>query len=210
MTTDKTVVQRTAHAKINLSLHVTGKRADGYHLLDSLVGFAAFGDLITVQAANHDAFALQGPLAKALADEPPENNLVLRARDWLRAQSGEPRPPVRVTLDKHLPTASGIGGGSADAAATLIALAKIWCTPADILADSAAIAEALGADVPMCVHQTPLRVTGIGEVLAPWHRLPTLPLVLVNPGDAVSTPDVFNALTKPDNDALHAMPPAAW
>ncbi|MEO0543399.1 MAG: 4-(cytidine 5'-diphospho)-2-C-methyl-D-erythritol kinase [Pseudomonadota bacterium] len=202
--------QRVAHAKINLSLHVTGRRDDGYHLLDSLVGFAALGDIVSISSATADVFEISGPFSQMLSKESPDDNLVVKARDWLKARHGDLGLHIsssRIHLQKRLPIASGIGGGSSDAAATLGALARLWRTPADVLEDHATIAAALGADVPMCLHQSPLRVTGIGEKIAPWLHVPLLPCVLVNPGQAVSTPAVFKALGRRDNEPLNGMPP---
>ena len=117
-----------APAKINLALHVTGKRADGYHLIESFVVFAELGDRVTVQRADQDAFKLEGPEAAALSAEAASSNLVVRARDALRdaaRQSGIALPPVDIRLDKRLPVASGIGGGSADAGAMLRQLVRM-------------------------------------------------------------------------------------
>ncbi len=203
--------QRTAHAKINLCLHVTGRRSDGYHKLDSLVGFAAFGDLISIEPSEADVLEIKGHFSAALGGQLPEQNLVIKARDWLRArheQSGANTALAKISLDKQLPIASGIGGGSADAAATLATLARIWQTPADWLEESASIAAELGADVPMCLHQSPLRVTGIGDDIALWHHVPLLPCIIINPGTPVSTPAVFAELASRDNDPLNGMPPS--
>ncbi|MEO1701156.1 MAG: 4-(cytidine 5'-diphospho)-2-C-methyl-D-erythritol kinase [Pseudomonadota bacterium] len=202
---------RIAHAKINLCLHVTGRRPDGYHTLDSLVGFAAYGDRITIHEAATDSFEIKGPFAGSLQGQSPAQNLVVKARDWLRVRHqalGLATGAVKVLLYKQLPISSGIGGGSADAAATLATLARLWRTPHDVLEDHQAIATELGADVPMCLRQSPLRVTGIGERMAPWQHVPLLPCVLVNPGLAVSTPEVFKALKTRNNQTLHGMPPA--
>ncbi|MFZ2103691.1 MAG: 4-(cytidine 5'-diphospho)-2-C-methyl-D-erythritol kinase, partial [Oricola sp.] len=118
-----------APAKINLALHVTGRRADGYHLIETIAVFAVFGDRIGIQDSPADAFHLAGPEAAALLTEDPATNLVVRARDMLRsilAARGRNALPVAITLDKRLPAGSGIGGGSADAAATLRALTGHW------------------------------------------------------------------------------------
>ncbi|MEO1749360.1 MAG: 4-(cytidine 5'-diphospho)-2-C-methyl-D-erythritol kinase, partial [Pseudomonadota bacterium] len=203
--------QRTAHAKINLCLHVTGRRSDGYHMLDSLVGFAAFGDQISIEPAETDIFEIRGTFGASLGEQLPEQNLVIRARDWLRARherEGSGTTPARISLNKKLPVAAGIGGGSADAAATLAVLARFWQTPAQWLEDREIIAAELGADVPMCLHQSPLRVTGIGETLALWHNVPMLPCVLVNPNVPISTPEVFATLSNRNNSPLDGMPPS--
>ncbi|MBJ6132205.1 4-(cytidine 5'-diphospho)-2-C-methyl-D-erythritol kinase [Ochrobactrum sp. Q0168] len=203
---DSRSVTRLAPAKINLALHVTGRRDDGYHLLDMLVVFARFGDTITVADAPEDRFTVSGPFAAAVPLD--GGNLVLKARDALRAHSGCDLPPVAIHLEKSLPIASGIGGGSSDAAATLLALNALWNLQLDF--DTlAALGLTLGADLPMCLHGaahgTPLTARGIGEELAPVTGLPALPLLLVNDGTALATPDVFRALDKRDNPAL--MPP---
>ena len=192
-----------APAKINLALHVTGRRADGYHLIDTAVVFTAFGDRITVEAAAADALALSGPFAALIPAG--ADNLVLRARDFLRGLSPAPFPPVRIALEKNLPAASGIGGGSSDAAAALRALARHWNLDIpDARLRSAALS--LGADLPMCLAARPLRASGIGEVLNPLHRMPALDMVLVNPGIVVATPAVFAALERRDGAPLPEMP----
>ena len=179
----------TAAAKVNLYLRVVGKREDGYHLLDSLAVFAGIGDRLHVQAAEALSLSLAGPFGAALSAEP--DNLVLRAARALAAAAGV-APRARLTLEKHLPVASGIGGGSADAAASLRLLCRFWnISPPP--ADLAAIAASLGADVPVCLADRPARMGGIGELLEPAPCLPAYGMVLVNPGIAVSTPSVFRA-----------------
>lgn len=193
-----------APAKINLALHVTGRRADGYHLIESFVVFAELGDQVTVQPADRDAFKLEGPEAAALSAEAASSNLVVRARDALRdaaRQSAIELPPVDIRLDKRLPVASGIGGGSADAAATLKALCTLWgYDPGQETLSR--IALGLGADVPMCLQGRPLIARGIGETLAPVNLGFTLDLMIVNPRIGVSTPKVFSALESRDNPPL--------
>jgi 4-diphosphocytidyl-2-C-methyl-D-erythritol kinase len=192
-----------APAKINLALHVTGRRVDGYHALDSLVVFAAIGDTIEAlpaPQATSPSLTIAGPFAPGL--DAGADNLVLRAVQSYSEQGGA-IAGFDLRLDKHLPVASGIGGGSADAAATLRLLARIAPLAA---APCARIAPALGADVPMCLRSTPLRATGIGAELAPVAGLPRLPMVLVNPGVAVSTPAVFRALARRDNPGLPPLP----
>jgi len=189
-----------APAKINLALHVTGRRDDGYHLLESLVVFAELGDRITVAAATEDGFGVDGRFA---ADVPVDGgNLVLKARDALRAAfPHHTTQPVAIALEKNLPVASGIGGGSSDAAAALRALSRLWRLPADA-ATLARLALPLGADLPMCLAGHPLIARGIGEQLAPVRHFPSLPMVLVNPGIAVATPSVFRALASRENPPL--------
>lgn len=195
-----------APAKINLALHITGRRADGYHLIESLVVFAKLGDRVAVQRADCDRFRLTGPEAAALSSEDAANNLVVRARDGLREiarQSGLELPPVEICLDKQLPVASGIGGGSADAAATLKALCSLWdyAPGPDTLSQ---LALRLGADVPMCLDGRALIARGIGETLSPVELGFGLDLVIINPRVGVSTPTVFSALKCRNNAPLPA------
>jgi 4-diphosphocytidyl-2-C-methyl-D-erythritol kinase len=188
-----------APAKINLALHVTGQRADGYHLLDSLVTFTDFGDELAFAASETDEFIIDGPFAAALLEQDAGKNLVVKARDALRtlAQSRS-CPPVSIRLTKNLPIASGLGGGSSDAAAALGGLNEFWglALTAGVLS---AAGLALGADVPMCLAGKPLRAAGIGEEITRLDAFPALDLVLVNPGVEVSTADIFKALVKKDN-----------
>ncbi|MDO1581208.1 4-(cytidine 5'-diphospho)-2-C-methyl-D-erythritol kinase [Rhizobium oryzicola] len=194
-------ITETARAKINLALHVTGRRDDGYHLLDSLVTFASHGDLLTFEPADEDDFTLTGPYGALLSAD--TDNLVLKARNRLRQAveaSGQSAPAVSIELTKNLPIASGIGGGSADAAATLRGLMRLWqvMLPDPVLQE---IALSLGADVPMCLASRPLIAKGIGEHLQSV-ALPSLFLVLANPLVAVSTPEVFRRLEKRDNPPM--------
>ena len=181
----------TAPAKVNLYLRLVGKRADGYHLLDSLAVFSRIGDRLSVQPADELSLILAGPFGAALNAEP--DNLVLRAARALAAQAGI-APRAHLTLDKHLPVASGIGGGSADAAAALRLLCRFWnlTPPPTALMD---IAARLGADVPVCLAGSPARMGGIGELLEPAPQLPSYGLLLINPGIALSTVAVFRART---------------
>lgn len=182
-------VVEPAPAKLNLSLHVTGRRADGYHLLESLVAFAGTGDVVTLSAGPL-SLRLEGPFAAGLMAE--EDNLCLRAARLADAA-------VTIRLTKNLPVASGIGGGSADAAAVLRGLARMgYALPAEIWR--------LGADVPVCLQSAPARMEGIGERLTPLPFLPAVPLVLVNPGVAVATPQVFAGLSRRDNPPLPPIP----
>lgn len=183
-----------APAKINLTLHVTGQRQDGYHLLDSLVVFADFGDTVSVCNSEGLSLCISGPKAAGLAVG--ADNLVLRAATLAGVAN------AAITLDKHLPTAAGIGGGSADAAATLRALcishgASIPA-PDDILK--------LGADVPVCLAAASLHMGGIGERIEFVPTVPPLPAILVNPGMPVHTPDVFRALTSKNGVPMPDIP----
>ncbi len=186
-----TVVE-PARAKLNLYLHVTGRRADGYHLLDSLVAFAELGDEIRAVRSAGLSLSVEGPFARSLGD--PESNLVLRAARLLQGADGG--QGAHLTLNKALPVASGIGGGSADAAATLRALRKLWGLPA-IDAALQEQASTLGADVPVCLVGRPAFMAGIGEQITPTPPLPATALVLVNPGVALATSDVFRSRTGP-------------
>lgn len=176
-----------APAKLNLTLRVTGRRDDGYHLLDSLVGFTELGDTLAVEPAESLSLAIEGPFAPALKAEP--DNLVLRAARMLAEAAGFV-PRARLTLTKRLPVASGIGGGSSDAAAALRALARLWGTAVPLLP----LAARLGADVPVCLAGRSCRMRGIGETIEPL-ALPATDLVLVNPGRPLATAAVFAART---------------
>jgi 4-diphosphocytidyl-2-C-methyl-D-erythritol kinase len=203
-------VTEQAPAKINLALAVIGQREDGYHLLDSLVTFTAFGDSIGLSPAAHDRLTLSGRFGDALAAD--ADNLVTRTRDRLRdalAASGRVAPPVHIHLEKNLPIASGIGGGSADAAATLRGLLTLWQTDVPKAALDA-MAISLGADVPMCLASRPLIARGVGEDITPVP-MPSLPMVLANPLVGVSTPAVFKALASKHNPPLVLdRAPADW
>lgn len=186
-------VAEAAPAKVNLFLHVTGRRAaDGYHLLDSLVVFGPAADGLATESAAEGqlALALDGPESASLAAEP--DNLVLRAGRALQAEAGPAVPGARLRLTKRLPVASGIGGGSADAAAALRALDRLWGLGLGAEA-MARIALGLGADVPVCLASRPARMQGIGEVLLPAPAVPPCGLLLVNPRVALPTPAVFRA-----------------
>ncbi|MDE7538751.1 4-(cytidine 5'-diphospho)-2-C-methyl-D-erythritol kinase [Gluconobacter sphaericus] len=192
-TTSSAAPQTSAHAKINLFLHITGRRDDGYHLLDSLAVFAGASDRVALTAPSDTmSLTIDGPFGQGL--EADDQNLVLRAARALQARAGSTigglTESFHLELQKNLPVSSGIGGGSADAAATLRLLAREWNVDQEALFP---IAETLGADVPVCVAQRPARMQGIGEILAPAPALPDAGLLLVNPGIGVSTPNVFRA-----------------
>lgn len=179
-------VEVFAPAKINLTLHITGKRADGYHLLDSLVAFAGVGDTVRAEKADRTSLRITGPFAEGVPSG--DDNLVLRAAALLDA-------PAAITLEKRLPPASGIGGGSADAAATVRALSELYDLPRPSVADLVS----LGADVPVCMESGVVRMRGIGERVEPVFGPLEWPLVLVNPGVPVPTGEVFARLATPDN-----------
>ena len=190
-------VSAFAPAKINLTLHVTGRRDDGYHLLDSLVVFVDAGDELFAEPASELSLALAGPMAGQVPAG--DDNLVLRAARMVC-------PPGRgaaLRLHKELPVAAGLGGGSADAAAAVRAIAALYGLP---LPDAAALAS-LGADVPACLAARPVRMRGIGERLQPVV-IPPLHFVLVNPGTSLSTPEVFAALEKKENAPMPEELPA--
>ncbi len=173
-----------APAKVNLYLHVTGRRADGYHLLDSLVVFPPVGDWLRATPAATLSLTVGGTFGAALAGE--ADNLVLRAARALGGTAG-----VAIELEKCLPVASGIGGGSADAAAALRLLCRLWGRPPPAMP----VALALGADVPVCLASRPARMAGVGEMLGAAPRLPPAGMVLVNPGVSLATAEVFRVRT---------------
>jgi len=186
-----TTVEVFAPAKINLTLHITGRRTDGYHLIDSLVAFGPVGDTVVLRPAHGLSLSVGGPEAGGV----PANmdNLALQAGHVLRGDAG-----LKAALTKRLPAASGIGGGSADAAAVVRGcLALENRAEADPTPYLTALTK-LGADIPMCLTPTPQRARGIGEQLVP-QPLPALPAVLVNPRVPVPTAGVFKALASPQN-----------
>ena len=175
-----------APAKVNLALHVIGQRADGYHLLDSLVMFADFGDHVTVTPSVVAGMSVIGPMAAGVPTD--QSNLCFRAA----VAFGE---SVYIILDKHLPAGAGVGGGSSDAAAVLRAMSQLYGRP--IAADPVA----LGADVPVCLAASAARMQGIGEVVTSF-QMPNLQAVLVNPNLPIGTPHVFKALSKRNNPPM--------
>jgi 4-diphosphocytidyl-2-C-methyl-D-erythritol kinase len=191
-----TTVEVFAPAKVNLTLHVTGQRDDGYHLLDSLVVFADVGDRLTLSLAPAPSFEVTGPFADSVPST--ADNLVLKAATLLAREL-----PLAITLEKALPPSSGVGGGSADAAAVARGLAALTGTDPD--ADALL---SLGADVPMCLDPRPVRVQGIGERLDLVPGLPPLPAVLANPLKPMPTPPVFKALEVKDNPPMPDRLPA--
>ncbi len=180
---------RNAAAKINLYLHVTDRRQDGYHELDSLVAFAGLHDVITLEAAPTLTLDITGPFADGLTSGP--ENLALKAAEMLRQATGQPQG-CAIGLEKRLPIASGIGGGSADAACVLGGLMDFWRIDPKSL-DLHGLALELGADVPVCLYGRSAYISGIGDEIIKAPALPPAWLVLVNPGVSVSTPEVFKA-----------------
>lgn len=197
------MIKRIAHAKINLTLHITGQREDGYHLLDSLVSFAEIGDRVLVFEPDHAHGPIQISVDGPFGDDLPKGsgNLVTSAalilRETLKKKGVDPAP-VGIHLEKILPVASGIGGGSADAAAALVALSRYWNCELDL----EPIANALGADVAMCLRSVPLRARGIGNDILPVSCTRAMPVVLVNPGHAVSTQEIFSLLECKSNPTM--------
>lgn len=189
-----------AHAKINLALHVRARNPDGYHDIETLFAFAADGDVVSAMLADDVTLTMTGPFADALSGE--GDNLVLRAANALRAAFGV-AAGAAITLDKRLPVASGIGGGSADAAAALRLLAWLWGLPLDD-PRIAGIAQGLGADVPACLLSRTCRGDGRGDRLRLIDdaAIRGVPLLLVNPGVAVPTGPVFAGWDRIDRGAL--------
>lgn len=177
-----------APAKINLYLHLLDRRDDGYHLLDSLIAFAAIHDLVTVEPGEGLTLTVDGPFASFMPDG--DDNLVLRAARALHS-ARDLDLGAAITLTKNLPVAAGIGGGSADAAAALRGLNALWGLEAGDR-ELAELGLTLGADVPACLRGAPLYAAGVGEVIEPAPILPPMGLVLANPSRPVSTAAVFS------------------
>ena len=179
--------QEIAPAKLNLALHVRGKLPDGRHAIETLFAFCIDGDRLSADAADEFSLAVTGPFASELSDT--DDNLVLKAAKALAETAGV-RTGAAITLDKRLPVASGIGGGSADAAAALRLLTSLWrINPAH----AAAVAPRLGSDVPACLLSLPSRGEGAGDMLSLFDigELSGRPVLLVNPGVPLSTAEVF-------------------
>ncbi|MFT5064447.1 MAG: 4-diphosphocytidyl-2-C-methyl-D-erythritol kinase [Yoonia sp.] len=195
-------IKGSAPAKVNLTLHVTGQRTDGYHLLDSLVVFAEVFDQITATIAPNLQITVNGPFSQGIPTD--HTNLVMRAATALR-KARNVTQGAHLQLEKHLPHAAGIGSGSSDAAVTLAMLAKLWnVTP---LPANAPEIVALGADVPVCLQAPdPTQMTGIGDILLPVPSLPECALVLVNPRVSVPTGAVFDGLASKRNPGMGTLP----
>ena len=186
------MITETAPAKINLALHVTGQRADGYHLLHTLVVFADVGDKLRFEPAETLELSVAGPMAAGVPTG--DENLILKAATLFDAG------PARITVEKHLPHAAGLGGGSADAAATLRGLTRLLGR--NLPGRDAILG--LGADVPVCLSAKPQIMAGIGERLSDPPALPPLCAVLVNPGVPIPTGPVFAGLARKENPPLAA------
>lgn len=191
------MIYESAPAKINLFLHITGKRADGYHLLDSLVAFAhkgsAASDKVTLEKADAFGLAVTGPYAGILQGEDPHKNLISKAFAYYTKASGA-AVLYKVVLEKNLPVASGIGGGSADAGAALRALAKLENRAADDAALVAA-ARSFGSDGLVCYYRKPAMMRGVGDEIEFLPSVPSLSLLLVNPNVPLATAPVYGART---------------
>lgn len=190
---NETTFREFAPAKINLTLAVKGRRPDGFHELQSLVTFADCGDVLSGEPASAMSLEVTGPFAPSLANE--KNNLVIKAAQLLVDHLGVEQS-ARLVLEKNLPVASGIGGGSADAAAALRLLRKLSGQTVERHA-MAALALCIGADVPVCLEAAPAFMWGKGELMMRLDAVPGFWFVLVNPGVAVSTAEVFAALGAP-------------
>ncbi len=189
-----------APAKINLHLHVTGKKPDGYHLLDSLVCFADIGDTLYFEPARGFNFKIEGNFATHLTQNdidssPASGNTVVRAA-WALANTLARELNVAITLQKNLPPGGGIGGGSADAAACLWGLCQFWNLnlPTDYLHN---LALKIGSDVPVCMKSLPAIMQGTGDIILAAPELPEIPIVMIWPQQPASTPDVFRSLEMP-------------
>ena len=202
MTATGGAVREFAPAKVNLALHVTGRRGDGYHLLDSFVVFLATGDWLDSGPGEDLTLALKGPQADGI---PVGDNLVLKAAAALAEAAGQPGLGASLVLEKHLPAAAGLGGGSSDAAAALRALNRLWGLGLES-SELMAVGDRIGADVPVCVAAASSRIRGVGEHVTPLPRLPEVHLVLANPARALSTASVFAGLAGADNEGLPEMP----
>ncbi|MDP5084928.1 MAG: 4-(cytidine 5'-diphospho)-2-C-methyl-D-erythritol kinase [Yoonia sp.] len=195
-------IKASAPAKVNLTLHVTGQREDGYHLLDSLVVFAGVADQLAATTAPDLRISVNGPFSPGVPTD--QNNLMMRAAEALRQSRGVSKG-AWLTLEKHLPHAAGIGSGSSDAAATLALLAELWEVAP--LSEMAPEVVALGADVPVCMRAPkPVRMSGIGDVLSPIAKLPDCALVLVRPPVDVPTGAVFQGLASKEGSPMGQLP----
>jgi 4-diphosphocytidyl-2-C-methyl-D-erythritol kinase len=184
-----------APAKINLYLHITGRLDNGYHMLDSLVAFADIGDSIEIEPATEFEFRIEGPYAGGFGPKdrdhsPDSSNLVVQAV-WALARAAQKIPNVRIKLTKNLPIASGLGGGSSDAAAVIWGLLEWWKIPRQTHYLQGLMAR-LGADIPACLTCAPVRVRGIGDILDPAPAMNEVPIVLVNPGKPCLTGEIFS------------------
>ncbi|MDP3532521.1 MAG: 4-(cytidine 5'-diphospho)-2-C-methyl-D-erythritol kinase [Alphaproteobacteria bacterium] len=181
------LLKYVAPAKINLSLHITNKRPNGYHELSSLVVFTEFGDLIELKPAMHLMFNIQGPFAKDLP-YPKQNSMIIAAQK--AAKLFQKKLNVEITLTKNLPISSGIGGGTSDAATLLKMLLNFWQIKT-LPENWPEFLLNLGADIPVCFFQKPCLMSGIGEHLEPFHLPFNIPILLINPLKSISTIEAF-------------------
>ena len=188
-------IELIARAKVNLALHVVGRSTRGRHLLDSIVSFTKFGDSVEVESGCGRMLNVTGPMASSVPHGP--SNLALRAAELIDRSNG-----YRISLVKRIPGAAGLGGGSADAAAVLCSLSRLsensLPSPDEIMS--------LGSDIPVCLFGKNARVQGEGEQVLPLEKLPSFPIVLVNPGVPLSTKEVFAALSSSANSPLDSLP----
>jgi len=189
------MISVTAHAKVNLTLHVIGQLPNGYHNLQSLVGLTDFGDQIYLSPASGFDFQVTGPFSQGIPLD--DRNLVVRAAQFM-AKKYSRELECKVVLEKNLPMASGIGGGSSDAAAVMKALSQYWSVPLPTVDELMA----LGADIPVCMSSGLTLMEGAGEQVTPLAPPPAWGLLLINPNVGVSTPAVFNALSRKNNPQM--------
>ncbi len=194
-----------APAKINLYLHVTGRLDNGYHTLDSLVGFADIGDKITIEPANNFTLEINGAYANDFGAKEHDasshsSNLVVQAV-WALSHLVQKIPDIRITLTKNLPLASGLGGGSSDAAAVIRGLLQWWGISPETH-NLLPLMSALGADVPACLHCKAVRMRGIGEILDPAPSMCKVAILLVNPGKNCPTADIFTHYDAPFKEPI--------
>lgn len=182
-------IRVAAPAKVNLSLHITGRRSDGFHLIDSLVAFASLADKLEIASATGLSLEVAGEFAPALAETATSDNLVLRAARALQREAGI-HEGAHITLHKYIPVGAGLGGGSADAATALCGLARLWhIAPDDALLTR--LAGELGSDVPVCIASQTAWMSGVGELLQPCRLDAAVGCLLVNPRQPLLTKDVF-------------------
>ena len=189
------MVEEKASAKVNLCLQIVGQKSNGFHLLDSIVGFTEFGDHLSFKKSD----ALELTTKGAFSDQIPvdKSNLILKAAELLRTINNI-KAGAHITLTKNLPPSAGLGGGSSDAAATIRGLSRLWDTDLPEIDDLMKI----GSDLPVCINQKPQHMKGFGEVLEEINTFPNLPILLVNPLKKVSTQTVFRMLKNKKNPPL--------
>ncbi|MCY3983597.1 MAG: 4-(cytidine 5'-diphospho)-2-C-methyl-D-erythritol kinase [Roseovarius sp.] len=181
------VIETLAPAKVNLALHVTGRKTDGFHVIDSIAMFADSGDRLTISRSSAPRLRIKGPMARDLPSD--DRNIVMKAMQMMDFAAD-------IILEKNLPMAAGLGGGSSDAAAALIAMSEL--AGRQIPSNAAS----LGADIPVCLLQKTARMRGIGDRIEEIPDMPTLHAVLANPGLEVATGDVYRNLKSPENKSI--------